>query len=42
VNTDQGSQFTAGAFTDAVLRRQVQLSIDGKGAWRDDVLVERI
>lgn len=32
VNTDQGSQFTAGAFTDAVLGRQVHLSMDGKGA----------
>lgn len=42
MNTDQGSQFTAGAFTDAVLRRQVQLSMDGKGAWRDNVLVEQI
>ncbi|WP_438268900.1 IS3 family transposase [Paraburkholderia youngii] len=42
VNTDQGSQFTAGAFTDAVLSRQVRLSMDGKGAWRDNVFVERV
>ncbi len=43
VNTDQGSQFTAGAFTDAVLgRRQVRLSMDGKGAWRDNVFVKRV
>nr|WP_155739984.1 IS3 family transposase [Pandoraea pnomenusa] len=42
VNTDQGSQFTAGAFTDAVLGRQVRLSMDGKGAWRDNVFVERV
>ncbi|MDN7742391.1 IS3 family transposase [Burkholderia cenocepacia] len=42
VNTDQGSQFTAGAFTDAVLGRQVRVSMDGKGAWRDNVFVERV
>jgi putative transposase len=42
VNTDQGSQFTAAAFTDAVLERGVQLSMDGKGAWRDNVFVERV
>ncbi len=32
VNTDEGSQFTAGAFTEAVLGRGIQLSMDGKGA----------
>ncbi|MCA8003499.1 IS3 family transposase, partial [Burkholderia metallica] len=42
VNTDEGSQFTAGAFTEAVLGRGVRLSMDGKGAWRDNVFVERV
>ncbi|SDC79233.1 putative transposase [Paraburkholderia lycopersici] len=42
VNADQGSQFTAGAFTEAVLGRGVQLLMDGKGAWRDNVFVERV
>ncbi|AJY05668.1 integrase core domain protein [Burkholderia vietnamiensis LMG 10929] len=42
VNTDQGSQFTAGAFTEAVLGRGVRLSMDGKGAGRDNVFVERV
>jgi putative transposase len=42
VNTDQGSQFTAAAFTDAVLSRDVKLSMDGKGAGRDNVFVERV
>ncbi|CAB3758078.1 putative transposase [Burkholderia paludis] len=42
VNTDQGSQFTAGAFTEAALGRGVRLSMDGKGAWRDNVFVERV
>lgn len=42
VNTDQGSQFTATAFTQAVLDRGVRLSMDGKGSWRDNVIVERV
>ncbi|NPT38493.1 IS3 family transposase [Paraburkholderia xenovorans] len=42
VNTDQGSQFTAGMFTEAVLGRGVRLPMDGKGAWRDNVFVERV
>src|SRR6195952_2916705 len=42
VNTDQGSQFTATEFTDAVLRRGIRLSMDGKGAWRDNVFVARV
>ncbi len=41
VNTDQGSQFTANAFTQAVLGRGIRLSMDGKGSWRDNVFVER-
>ncbi|NJM44695.1 MAG: IS3 family transposase [Brachymonas sp.] len=42
VNTDQGSQFTAGQFTQAVLKRGCQLSMDGRGAWRDNVFMERV
>jgi putative transposase len=42
VNTDQGSQFTAIEFTDAVLARGCKLSMDGRGAWRDNVFVERL
>jgi putative transposase len=42
VNTDQGSQFTAQVFVDAVLDRGVKLSMDGQGAWRDNVFVERM
>jgi len=41
VNTDQGSQFTATEFTDAVLAKGCKLSMDGRGAWRDNVFVER-
>ena len=42
VNTDQGSQFTATGFTDVVLARGCKLSMDGRGAWRDNVFVERL
>lgn len=42
VNTDQGSQFTAGEFTQAVFQRGCQLSMDGRGAWRDNVFMERV
>jgi putative transposase len=42
VNTDQGSQFTATEFTDMVLAQGCQLSMDGRGAWRDNVFVERL
>jgi putative transposase len=41
VNTDQGSQFTAGEFVEAIKKRGIRLSMDGKGAWRDNVFVER-
>lgn len=42
VNTDQGSQFTATEFTEAVLAKGCKLSMDGRGAWRDNVFVERL
>ncbi len=42
VNTDQGSQFTVEDLTQAVLSRGCRLSMDGKGAWRDNVFVERL
>ena len=41
-NTDQGSQFTSEAFTGVLSRHGVAISMDGKGAWRDNVFVERI
>ena len=42
VNTDQGSQFTAEEFTSVVLATGCKLSMDGRGAWRDNVFVERV
>jgi len=41
-NTDQGSQFTSEEFTGALKARGVVISMDGKGAWRDNVFVERL
>ena len=41
-STDQGSQFTAQDFVDAVQNAGAKLSMDGRGAWRDNVFVERI
>jgi len=42
INTDQGSQFTAQEFVDLVLSSGARLSMDGRGAWRDNVFVERV
>jgi putative transposase len=42
VNTDQGSQFTCEAFTDVLHKNEIRISMDGKGAWRDNVFVERL
>ena len=41
-NTDQGSQFTGAAFTGVLTKNGVAISMDGKGAWRDNVFVERL
>jgi putative transposase len=41
-NTDQGSQFTGSVFTGALADKGITISMDGKGAWRDNVFVERL
>ena len=41
-NTDQGSQFTGAAFTGVLIKSGIAISMDGKGAWRDNVFVERL
>ncbi|MCX5830142.1 MAG: IS3 family transposase [Deltaproteobacteria bacterium] len=41
-NTDQGSQFTAEAFTNALSSRGIAISMDGKGRWMDNVFIERL
>ncbi len=42
LNTDQGCQFTSQAFTGLLRDQGIRISMDGKGAWRDNVLVERL
>lgn len=42
MNTDQGSQFTSQAFTGLLKDNDIRISMDGKGAWRDNVFVERL
>lgn len=41
-NTDQGSQFTSGPFTELLGEHGIKISMDGKGAWRDNVFIERL
>ncbi len=41
-NTDQGSQFTSEAFTRRLKENGINISMDGKGRWRDNVFVERV
>src|SRR5664280_3157181 len=41
-NTAQGSQFTSAAFTGLLLENAIAISMDGRGAWRDNVFVERL
>ena len=42
MNTDQGSQFTSSAFIGLLEQNGIQISMDGKGCWRDNVIVERL
>ena len=41
-NTDQGSQFTSEAFTGRLKQEGIQISMDGKRRWIDNVFVERL
>ena len=41
-NTDQGSQFTSGAFRGLLLENAIAISMDGRGSWCDNVFVERL
>ena len=41
-NTYQGSQFTSEAFTGRLKKEGIQISMDGKGRWCDNVFVERL
>lgn len=41
-NTDQGSQFTSLAFTRALKNAGVRISMDGRGRWMDNIMIERL
>ena len=41
-NTDQGGQFTSLAFTGLLTAQGLQISMDGRGCWRETVYVERL
>ena len=41
-NSDQGSQFTSAEFIKVLKAAEIAISMDGKGAWRDNVFVERL
>ncbi|MGD9851741.1 MAG: IS3 family transposase [Nitrospirales bacterium] len=42
MNTDQGSQFTSQTFTELLKAQGIRLSMDSRGAWRDNIFVERL
>ncbi len=41
LNSDQGCQFTSHLYTDYLKENNVQISMDGKGRWADNILIER-
>lgn len=41
-NSDQGSQFTSGAWIDLLADAKVKISMDGKGRWIDNRMIERL
>jgi putative transposase len=41
-NTEQGSQFAGAAFTGLLIKNGIAIIMDGRGAWQDNVFVERL
>lgn len=41
-NTDQGCQYTSVEFTGQLKHHNIQISMDGKGSWRDNIMIERV
>ena len=41
-NTDQGCQFTSEEFTKVLKDHQIQISMNSKGRWMDNVMIERL
>lgn len=41
-NTDQGSQFTDKEWISELQKQGIQISMDGRGHWMDNVFIERL
>lgn len=41
-NSDQGAQFTSTEFTEVLLDAKVKISMDGRGRWIDNRMIERL
>lgn len=41
-NTDQGAQFTSTRFTDVLTQKDIQISMDGRGRFLDNIFIERL
>lgn len=41
-NTDQGVQFTSAEFIDLLHSYGIRISMDGRGRWRDNIIIERL
>lgn len=41
-NTDQGVQFTSNEFVNILKANEIRISMDGKGRYRDNIIVERL
>jgi putative transposase len=41
-HTDQGSQFTSGAFTGALASHGIRITMDGRGRFQDNIFIERL
>ena len=41
-NTEQGSQFTSPRLTEILTTAKVKISMDGRGRWIDNVMIERL
>jgi putative transposase len=41
-NTDQGNQFTSFSFTQVLKDAEVKISMDSKGRWMDNIMIERL
>ena len=40
-NTDQGSQYTSKEWKEAMLAKGIKISMDGKGRWADNIMMDR-